>query len=312
MRPALILACFVASVAEVSAQNAGDVRTQSVPGTEVTFDLAFVPAGSFLIGSSDNEAGRDDDEGPQRTVRLSAFWMSTTEATYDAFAVFRFRRLDDNIAAPGDVLFDADAITRPSPPYEDPAHGMGGNGFPVTGMTRLSALRFARWLSEKTGQLYRLPTEAEWEYACKAGGGVLAGEPWYENNSGGVYHAAGTASADGLGIHELQGNVAEWVMDSYSADAYASLGEGAQDPLNGTPARGRGLVRGGAFDDPLDRLRCAERFPEASAWKARDPQMPKSRWWNTDSPHVGFRLVTPSGEHTMDEIRAYWAEILGA
>ena len=158
MRSALVLACSVVSVAQVSAQSAGALRTESIPGTEVTFDLAFVPAGSFLIGSSDNEAGRDDDEGPQRTVRLSAFWMSTTEATYDAFAVFRFRRLDDNIAAPGDVLFDADAITRPSPPYEDPAHGMGGNGFPVTGMTRLSALRFARWLSEKTGQRYRRPT----------------------------------------------------------------------------------------------------------------------------------------------------------
>jgi formylglycine-generating enzyme required for sulfatase activity len=111
----------------------------------------------------------------------------------------------------------------------------------------------------------------------------------------------------------MQGNVAEWVMDAYAADAYAGLPEAepAPDPVAGHPVRGRGVVRGGAFDDPPDRVRCAERFPETPAWKRRDPQVPKSQWWNTDSPHVGFRLASPAGAHTMDEIRAYWAKILG-
>ena len=70
------------------------------------------------------------------------------------------------------------------------------------------------------------------------------------------------------------------------------------------------IVRGGGFDDPL--LRCRDRLPEQAAWKRRDPQIPKSPWWNTDSPHVGFRLVSPVEELTLDEIRAYWNDLLGA
>jgi hypothetical protein len=80
----------------------------------------------------------------------------------------------------------------------------------------------------------------------------------------------------------------------------------------GDPSRGRGLVRGGAFDDEVTRLRCAERFPETPAWKRRDPQIPKSRWWNTDSPHVGFRLVSPARDFSMEEIVNYWERTLGA
>jgi formylglycine-generating enzyme required for sulfatase activity len=298
------------------------VRSVTIPGTDVSFSLAFVPGGTFLLGSPGTEVGRDEDEGPERTVRVSPFWIGVHEVSHDEFALFRHRRLDDDVGPEADVPFDADAVTRPSPPYEDPTHGMGQEGYPAVGMTRWAALHYARWLSLKTGRLFRLPTEAEWEYACESGATTAeeAARPedrdavaWYEDNSGGVYHPVGAKAPSALGLHDMQGNVAEWVMDGYAAEAYAALPETqpAQDPLAGQPARGRGVVRGGAFDDPPDRLRCAERFPETPAWKRRDPQVPKSRWWNTDSPHVGFRLASPAGSHTMDEIRAYWDEILG-
>ena len=307
----------------VQAQVPGTTRELSIPGTEVALSLALLPSGTFRLGSDLSEAGRDDDEGPTRSVRLEAFWMTVHEITHDQFAPFRFRQFDGPAGPLDDVPFDADAVTRPSPPYEDPSHGMAKGDHPATGMTRLSALYYARWLSEKTGRFFRLPTGAEWEYACRAGTDLAFGfgaDPsaareyaWFEANSSGSYHPVGSRAPNAWGLHDMHGNVAEWVVDGYRAHAYAALGEDETTlaPLLGPAGRGRGVVRGGAFDDEPVRLRCAERFPEATAWKARDPQMPKSRWWNTDSPHVGFRLVSPAGDHTLQEIRAYWAELLG-
>ncbi len=311
--------------------EAGDRVVQVIPGTSASFEMAFLPGGSFRIGSPPDEIGRDDDEGPQREVTIDAFWMGTTEVTYDVYSIFRDRRLDSGVGAVQDLPFDADAVTRPSPPYEDPSHGMSGPGRPATGMTRVAALRFARWLSEKTGRLYRLPTEAEWEFACRAGfddpyglgaGGraeqaptaaVLDAHAWFAENSGGSLRDVAAKSANRWGIQDLLGNAAEWTLDPYAADFYASLPSdgSAVNPSTGPSARGRGVVRGGAFDDDLPRLRCADRFEETPRWKDRDPQIPKSRWWNTDSPHVGFRLVSPVAQHSPAEIRAYWEALLG-
>jgi formylglycine-generating enzyme required for sulfatase activity len=317
----LVTVSFVPTL-QAQTNEVGDILMQDIVGTEVSFELAFIPGGAFRLGSPEDEAGRDEDEGPRRTVSVEAFWMGITEVTHDAFAVFRDRRLDTDVGPTDDILFDADAVTRPSPPYEDPSQGMSGPGFPATGMTRLSALHFARWLSEKTGRLYRLPTEAEWELACRAGSERPHGleeheavddHAWYARNSGGAFHEAGSKEPNGWGIHDLLGNVAEWTLDPYDADFYSSIAEDgtASNPTTGPSARGRGVVRGGAFDDELTELRCADRFEETPEWKRRDPQMPKSRWWNTDAPHVGFRIVSPAAEYTAEEIRAYWETMLG-
>jgi formylglycine-generating enzyme required for sulfatase activity len=327
------LACLLGLAvggARLAAQTseAGDRHTQEIPGTSVSFELAYLSGGSFRIGSPPDEIGRDEDEGPRRAVTIDPFWIGTTEVTSDVYSIFRDRRLDTEAGAAPDLPFDADAVTRPSPPYEDPSHGMGGPGRPATGMTRLAALRFARWLSEKTGRLYRLPTEAEWEYACRAGlddpygldteeqrstAEMLEAHAWFAANSDGSLRDVGTRAPNRWGIHDLLGNAAEWTLDPYAPDFYASLPSdgSAANPSTGPSARGRGVVRGGAFDDDLPRLRCADRFEETPRWKRRDPQIPKSRWWNTDSPHVGFRLVSPAEPLSADEIRAYWEGLLG-
>ena len=114
---------------------------------------------------------------------------------------------------------------------------------------------------------------------------------WFEENSGGAFHPVGGKRPNAWGLHDMHGNVAEWVLD-------------------GDPAS-RGVVRGGAFDDPPEALRCDARVEESPAWKRRDPQVPKSRWWNTDSPHVGFRLVSPDGDAGPEAIRGYWEGLLG-
>jgi formylglycine-generating enzyme required for sulfatase activity len=301
--------------------DAGVVRVARIPGTEIAFSMAFVPGSTFWLGSPTEEEGRDDDEGPRRQVQVAPFWIGTHEVTHDEYEIFRFRGLDDHIAASTDIAFDADGVSRPTPPYEDPAHGLGKEGHPAVGMTRRAALYYARWLSNKTGRLYRLPTEAEWEYACRAGSdgpygaGLDPGRPdafaWSASNSQGRHHLVGDLAANAWGIADMHGNVAEWVLDSYEDDAYKELPADtpAIDPIAGAPPRGRGVVRGGGYDDPL--MRCAERLPEQSIWKRRDPQIPKSPWWNTDSPHVGFRLVSPAREFTLQEINSYWEQMLG-
>lgn len=322
-RGLVALALGLCAPVAVSAQAVGDRMDVAIPGTEMTVSLVGIPAGSFRMGSPASEAGRDEDEGPPHAVTLPAFWMTSVEITHDQYAPFRFENFDTDAGPGGSEGFDVDAVTRPSPPYEDPSHGMGGDGHAVTGMTRWNALQFARWLSEKTGRLFRLPTEAEWEYACRSGEGgawgpiadadQLTAVAWLEATAEGAVHPVASLAPSRWGLYDMHGNVAEWVMDGYAADAYAGRASDspAVAPMAGLVTRGRGLVRGGAFDDGPAEARCAARHPESRAWKRRDPQIPKSRWWNTDSPHVGFRLVSPAESLAMDEIRAYWEALLG-
>lgn len=303
-------------------QQAGATYVDTIPGTEVTFTMAIAPGGTFRLGSPENEAGREPDEGPQRRVTLEPFWIGAHEVTHDEFAIFRFRRFDSEATAVAGVRFNVDAVSRPSPPYEDPAHGMGRDGHPAAGMTQWAVLQYARWLSEKTGRLYRLPTEAEWEYACRAGTstaypfgddpGALDAHGWYASNSGEVFHPVGAKAPNPWGLHDMLGNVAEWTLDQYDAGFYGTLGDGARSPWARPSHTHPRSVRGGAFDDEPRALRCADRLQSTLRWKRRDPQLPQSRWWNTDSPHVGFRLVRPARTFTIEEIGAYWAELLGS
>jgi formylglycine-generating enzyme required for sulfatase activity len=304
------------------AQSPGDTFVQSIPGTPVSFTMAYVPGGTFPLGSPDDEPGRDPDEGPRRTVALEAFWIGVHEVTSDEYALFRDPAADVGDATEESRRHGVDAVTHPSPPYEDPAHGMGGGTKPATGMTQWAALQYARWLSFATGRLYRLPTEAEWEYACRAGttGAHPAGDgpaeldrlAWFAENSGGVTHRVGAKEPNPWGLHDLLGNVAEWTMDEYRPDFYSTLADGEAGPWARPDGAHPRTVRGGAYGDGPSALRCADRLPSTARWKRRDPQLPQSRWWNTDSPHVGFRLVSPARSHTVDEIRAYWRDLLGA
>ncbi|MGC8989755.1 MAG: formylglycine-generating enzyme family protein, partial [Verrucomicrobiia bacterium] len=175
-------------------------------------------------------------------------------------------------------------------------------------------------LSAKTGHFYRLPTEAEWEYACRAGtttayyfgddASKLAEYGWFEENSeengDWKYHKVGKKKPNPWGLHDMHGNVWEWCLDQYE-DNYEKFADTVhQDPWNRATKPYPHVVRGGSFDDEASRLRSAARRGSDPVWKMRDPQLPKSIWWFTDAKFVGFRIVRPLNVPPPEQLKAYW------
>jgi formylglycine-generating enzyme required for sulfatase activity len=286
-----------------------------IPGSEVVIPMVLIQEGSFLLGSDEKNA--EPDEKPIRTVMIDGFWMSAFEITHDAYMVFRDPVLD--LDAEGNPRVDG--ITRPSQPYEDPVFGMGTVGYPAAGMTQFGALQFCRWLSDKTGDFYRLPTEAEWEYASRAGTQTpyffgkkkkdLRQYAWYEKNSGNRFHPVGQLEPNPWGLYDILGNVAEWTLDQYQDNYYGQLEPKADNPWRHPTDLHPRSVRGGSFRNPAENLRCSDRTESTLDWKKRDPQIPKSFWWNTDSPFVGFRIVCPVEKISEKEQEDFWNMVLG-
>ncbi len=284
--------------------------TEVIPGTQVTFDLVPIPGGSFLRGSPEEEPERRPDEGPQHEVRVSPFWMGKCEVTWDEYQLFMLQ-LDRSLrergaSAPVEQDRWADAVSRPTPPYVPMDFDMGVQGFPAISMTQFAARHYTKWLSLKTGRVYRLPTEAEWEYACRAGstGAYSFGDDprqldeyaWYFDNSDDAYHPVGRKKPNAWGLHDMHGNVAEWVLDAHEDDAYRLLvdaGLPARDPVSWPQQPYPRVVRGGSWDDDADELRSAARRGSHKGWMIQDPQVPKSIWYHTDARFVGLRVVRP-------------------
>jgi formylglycine-generating enzyme required for sulfatase activity len=282
-----------------------------IPGTEVHFELALIPAGSFIMES----------KGQQARITLDSFWMGVREVAFDEFTLYQYLENDNEESALGEGEYLPDAIARPSPPYTDITFGMGASGgFPAVSMTQQAALFYCYWLYQKTGQFYRLPTEAEWTYACLAGAegalfeGVSADNlgdyAWHYENSGDKYHPVGSKLPNPLGLHDMLGNVAEWTLDQYVADYIAGIGEQRHNPWI-KPARRYGrTVKGGSFDEFTESCDCRSRIQSTADWQKRDPQIPKSMWWNTDAPFAGFRLVRPIPAPSPEEIEAFFEQAI--
>ncbi len=289
---------------------------EQIPHSSAQFAMQPIPGGTFLLGSPADEAGRKKDEGPQRRVQVEPFWMGEREVTWDEFRVFQFR-LDQQRRAERNLEADeraarADAVSHPTKPYVPMDFGMGFDGFPASSMTHFAARHYTKWLSATTGRFYRLPTEAEWEYACRAGStsaysfgddaAALGESAWTFDNSGEVYHKVGTKKPNAFGLHDMHGNVAEWVLDRYDAGFYGTLSDAVNtDVLNASNAAWPHVVRGGSFDSDPDRLRCAARRASQASWQAKDPQQPRSIWYLTNAAFVGLRVVRPLREPTARE-----------
>ncbi len=293
-----------------------------LPGSDVGFDLVPIRAGTLVMGSPDGEAERKDDEGPQHAVTLSPFWIGRCEVTWDEYHQF-MSKLDLQARQQGALKQAsdawADAVSRPTPPYVPMDFGYGLKGNPAICMTQFAARHYTKWLSMKTGRYYRLPTEAEWEYACRAGtttcysfgddAAKLGDYAWYFKNSDAKPQPVGQKKPNPWGLFDMHGNVAEWTLDQHDKGWYATLaggGAAAADPVNWPKSEYPLVTRGGSWDDDPDRLRSAARRASSKAWKVQDPQLPKSIWYFTDARFVGFRVVRPLHEPTPDEQKKWW------
>lgn len=292
--------------------------SEAIPATDISFDMVSIPKGKFMMGSPDSETDRKADEGPQREVTVEEFYMGKYELTWQIFELFFKQNKELFVKLDNDKIIKIDAITRPSPPYEDPSYGMGKDDFPAVSMSAYSALVFCKWLSTVTGRFYRLPTEAEWEYAARAGSESVYNfgnstddidqYAVYYKNSNNVYAKVGTKKPNAWGLHDMHGNAAEWTLDEYKTDAYATLE--TDNPWMVPAVFHPRVIRGGSWDDDADILRSASRTASSLKLQKRDPQIPKSFWWFTDSNFVGFRLVSPKKQPTIEEQKKFWQIVL--
>lgn len=264
---------------------------QQIPGTLVKFEMIAVPSGKI-----DNQS-------------MSAFWIGKTEVTYDEYQLFFEEERDPEPKPP---IEGPDAITRPSPPYIDFTLGMGKvGGFPANSMQQFAALMYCKWLYAKTNVFYRLPTEAEWEYAYDLGthGAAISNvmnEAWFEENSGNKYRKVAQKLPNALGIYDMMGNVSEWVLDHFQAKKSTLPPNQAVFIEKDADA----LVKGGNFRSPKSELTKGFRQAADPIWNRRDPQIPKSKWWNADSPFVGFRVLRPEKQPSKEEINAFFSKYL--
>lgn len=308
---ALLFGGFITGSVYAQTSEPFEAYEQKIQGTDVTIKMVPVQGGEFMLGSPAGEKGRKADEGPQKKVKVDPFWMGAYEVTFDQYDLYADKDKDQTPLP--------DGMTRPSPPYIDLTLGMGkSGGYPANSMSQYGALMYCKWLYAKTGVFYRLPTEAEWEYACRAGSKTaypfgndaaqLKDYAWTAENSDAVYHKVGELKPNAWGLYDMLGNVAEWTLDQYDGKAYAKAA--ATNPWNKPTGTTPRTVKGGHYEDAAENARCAARLESDPVWNDRDPQIPKSKWWNADAPFVGFRLVRPLKQPTKAEAEQFFADVV--
>ncbi len=296
--------------------------TEHIPSTTVSFNMIAIKGGRFSMGSPENEPFRNADEGPVRTVEVSSFFMGEVEVSWNEFWTFFGLTMSEGRTDPKIAMANnsgnPDAISGPTPPFGNPDQGWGSGERPAITMSHYAAQTYCQWLSNVTGKKYRLPTEAEWEYACRAGtetpyffegdpkrfsdGGLrnrlfgadttnINGFVVYSLNSGGKTKEPSFVRANPFGLKNMNGNVFEYCSDWYSPEAYTLTESNVSDP-EGPELGTEHVIRGGNYASYAGEVRSASRaYTDNEAWLKTDCQQPKSIWWYSDMRGIGFRVV---------------------
>jgi formylglycine-generating enzyme required for sulfatase activity len=301
----------------------------TIPGTEIKFEMQPIPGGKFKLGSPAGEADRKQDEGPQVEIEVAPLWMGTYEVTWAEYKHYMkmhdlFKKLAQAKLHPITDENKSYVVTAPSNLYDPTFTFQFGEEprQPAITMSQFAARQYTKWLSGISGVFYRLPTEAEWEYACRAGtttaysfgddAGQLGEHAWFMDNAGESTHLVGEKKANPWGLFDMHGNVAEWVLDEYTEKGYEKLSgknhraaEAVQWPMKLFPR----TIRGGSWDDDAAGCRSASRRgTDDDAYREEDPNFPKSPWWFT-SGHglaVGMRIVRPLAPPAEKDRAKFW------
>ena len=303
--------------------------TVTIPGTTATFEMIPIPGGKFTFGSPEGEKDRNDDEGPQVEVTMKPFWMAKTEVTWKEYQAYmamhdifkEFQTFDMRKVAEDKKV---DAITAPSNLYDSSFTYKSGNGpdQPAVTMTQYAAKQYTKWVSKLTKGFYRLPSEVEWEYACRAGTKTaysfgddpkkLTEYGWFKDNSDDKRHDVAQKKPNPWGLYDMHGSAAEWVLDGHTDDYSDWEGEEltSETAINWPEEVYPRVVRGGSWELEANECRSASRLgSEDEEWKDEDPNYPLSPWWYTTSPAtgVGFRIMRPLKTPETDKGKEkYW------
>lgn len=299
-----------------------------IPGSDVEFEMMPVPGGDFSLGSPDTEPGHTKSEGPQVTVVVPPFWMGRHEVTWAEYQEFMklcdiFERFDDQKIRPLTEENKIDAVTGPSKLYDPSFTYASGEDpdLPAVTMSQYAAKQYTKWLSLLTGSFYRLPTEAEWEYACRSGQTTaysfgddalqLDEYAWYSENSDSASHPVGQKLPNAWGLYDMHGNVSEWVLDGYRTYWYSRLKDGtAVDKALSWPKQlYPRVLRGGSWQlEAVDCRSAARRKSDDELWRSYDPNSPKSPWWfaSEEAQDVGFRVMRPLSDPIPNARTKYW------
>ncbi|MHC6202129.1 SUMF1/EgtB/PvdO family nonheme iron enzyme [Breznakiellaceae bacterium SP9] len=291
------------SIPPATESTSAPVQTPAVsPPQErpIPDNFVRIQSGTFTMGSPANEAGRYSDEGPQHQVTVSAFSIGKYEVTVANFRTFvqaTGYKTDAETSGGASVWAGGDLVMKADANWKNPYFTQTENS-PVICVSWNDAVNYCNWKSRQEGLTpaytisgtsvswnrsangYRLPTEAEWEYACRAGtttpyssGSLVDNAGWYDSNSGGKTHSVGTKQANAWGLYDMHGNVYEWCWDWFGD--YSS---GVQTDPVGTASESYRVLRGGSWYSNAAYLRSANRGYSAPADRGGT---------------LGFRVVRP-------------------
>ena len=297
--------------------------TETIPLSAVSFKMIAIPGGEFNMGASEEDKFAETDEFPQRKVSVDPFFMGEVEVSWDEYLTWYSQTAAEGRTTDIGMLEGIDGLSGATPPYGNPDQGWGKSKRPAITMTYYAAEKYCEWLSYVTGKKYRLPTEAEWEYAARAGTmgsyffegevkdfaetglrsklfgidtAVINSYVIYEENSMGKSQLPDEVWPNPFGLKNMLGNVAEFCKDYYLEDAYQVHPGPISNPLVSSGGEEH-VIRGGSFMSNAIELRISDRNKTShDSWMKTDPQIPKSLWWYSDCSHVGFRVVCEPGE----------------
>lgn len=306
--------------------------TAKIPGTDVTFQMVPIAGGEFWLGSPAGEAGRHDSEGPRVKFIVPPFWMGKHEVTwgeyhgyYDLNGVFKqFNRAGTRRVTKENR---ADIVTAPSMIY----YSLGRMpevrdkrtvpNYPAVSMTQYGAKQYTKWLSKLTGEFYRLPSEVEWEYACRAGSKTayhfgdtardLDKYAWHFGNANEQTHPVGGRKPNAWGLYDMHGNAAEWVLDQFDERGYKKLEKrvaARREPIRWPTELYPRTVRGGSWDSDPQACRSASRRASSIDWQELEAQIPTSPWWLASDmqSEIGFRIIRPIVPPPKKDHAKYW------
>ncbi len=298
----------------------------NIAGQTISFKMIPIKGGEFTMGSDSGEK----DEAPAFKTTVAPFWMEEHEVTWQEYSLFGLLYLatahkSGAVKSESDRDEIADALAAPTAPYSIGVISYDKSnkeGYPASGMTRYAAQMYCKWLTATTGRYYRLPTEIEWEYACRCGTTTeyefgddeadLDDYAWYLGNSPDGYNKVMGKKPNAWGLYDMHGNVCEWVMDQYDKKAYKDFDAGKVKTPFITPKKPLSVYgmfnevsRGGSCAHEAKDCRSAKRIVSDKSWKEHDPQFPQSIWWMTEAPYVGFRVVRPLTPPTEEEAKLF-------